>query len=102
MTALRDYHWPGNIRELENVIERAVILTRGPVLQVPVSELRAPNPPPSAQGTLEATEREAILRALGETNWVIGGVGGAATRLGMKRSTLQSRMRKLSINRPEL
>jgi formate hydrogenlyase transcriptional activator len=101
MTALCDYHWPGNVRELENVIERAVILTRGPVLQVPVSELRAPSPPPAGEGSLEATEREAILRALGETRWVIGGAEGAATRLGMKRTTLQSRIRKLGISRPQ-
>src|SRR4029077_5626971 len=79
MAALCDYHWPGNVRELENVIERAVILTRGAVLNVPLSELRAPSP----SGTLEATQREAILHALGETSWVIGGASGAAARLGM-------------------
>ena len=100
MTALCDYHWPGNVRELENVIERAVILTRGSVLQVPVAELRAQSPPPARDGTLEATEREAILRALGEAHWVIGGAEGAAKHLGMKRTTLVSRMRKLGISRP--
>ena len=100
MAALCDYHWPGNVRELENVIERAVILSRGSVLQVPLSELRGPGHPPVGDGTLEATEREAIVRALRETQWVIGGAGGAATRLGMKRTTLQSRMRKLGIHRP--
>jgi formate hydrogenlyase transcriptional activator len=75
-----------------------VILTRGRVLEVPISDLRAP--PPAAAGTLEATEREAIVRALGEARWVIGGSDGAAARLGMKRTTLQSRMRKLGIERP--
>jgi formate hydrogenlyase transcriptional activator len=100
MEALCRYDWPGNVRELENLIERAVILTRGPVLQVPISELRAttPNPGPA---TLEAAERAAIVRALGETRWVIGGAKGAASRLGLKRSTLQSRMKKLGISRPQ-
>jgi len=88
------------------VIERAVILTSGPVLQVPVSHLGAQSAepiaptPPSLQGTLEAAEREAILRALDEARWVIGGAHGAAAWLGMKRTTLQSRMRKLGIERP--
>jgi formate hydrogenlyase transcriptional activator len=100
MAALCSYDWPGNVRELENLIERAVILTRGPVLQVPLSALRVPSLPPSGQGTLEATEREAIVRALRETRWVIGGIEGAAARLGVKRSTLQSRMKKLGISRP--
>jgi formate hydrogenlyase transcriptional activator len=101
MAALTGYHWPGNIRELENIIERAVILTRGSTLQVPVSELN-PNTVISHDGdvTLEAAEREHILRVLRETNWVIGGPSGAAVRLGMKRTTLQSRMRKLGISRP--
>jgi formate hydrogenlyase transcriptional activator len=103
MTALSDYHWPGNVRELENVIERAVILTHGSVLQVPLGELRALShaPPLPGDGTLEATEREAIVRALRESGWVIGGATGAAARLGMKRTTLQSRMRKLGIERPQ-
>ncbi|TMA26460.1 MAG: GAF domain-containing protein [Deltaproteobacteria bacterium] len=100
MAALTAYHWPGNVRELENVIERAVILTRGHVLQVPLADLRAPAP--AGEGTLEAAEREAILRALGEARWVIGGAEGAAARLGMKRTTLQSRMRKLAIRRPSI
>ena len=106
MAALCGYHWPGNVRELENVIERAVILTSGPVLRVPVShlgaqsaELPAPSAPPSLQGTLEATQRAAILRALEEANWVISGADGAAARLGLNRTTLQSRMHKLGIER---
>jgi formate hydrogenlyase transcriptional activator len=105
MTALREYHWPGNVRELENFVERAVILSRGAELQIPVAEFKqrtklAPVPAPSGFATLEHAEREHIVRALGETDWVIGGPTGAAARLGLKRTTLQSRMRKLGIARP--
>jgi len=105
MTALSEYHWPGNVRELENFIERAVILSRGAELQIPLSELKhRTSVPPIAFSngfaTLEHAEREHIVRTLGETKWVIGGPTGAATRLGMKRTTLQSRMRKLGITRP--
>ena len=105
MTALTEYHWPGNVRELENFIERAVILSRGAELQIPLAELkqRAIGPSIAASNgfaTLENAEREHIVRALGETKWVIGGATGAAHRLGMKRTTLQSRMRKLGITRP--
>jgi formate hydrogenlyase transcriptional activator len=96
MTALCSYDWPGNVRELENAMERAVIITDGPILQVPVAEFRRPVAP-SPAGTLEATEREAILRTLRETNGVLGGPHGAAIRLGLKRTTLQSRIRKLGI-----
>ncbi len=100
MEALRRYHWPGNIRELENLIERAVILSPGSVLQVPLGELQAaPEPGAEMVTTLEAAEREHILRALRGTGWVVGGPRGAAARLGMKRTTLQSRMRKLGIAR---
>src|SRR5881296_2112846 len=100
MAALSRYAWPGNVRELENAIERAVILTSGPALRVPVSEFRDRVVAPSAGATtLEATEREAILRALRETNWVLGGPQGAAARLGLKRTTLQSRIQKLGIDR---
>src|SRR5947209_7029803 len=101
MAALCGYAWPGNVRELENAIERAVILTSGPVLRVPVSEFRGRAAPSAGGGTLEATEREAILRTLREAGWVLGGPRGAATRLGLKRTTLQSRMRKLGIRRAE-
>ncbi|TLY19405.1 MAG: GAF domain-containing protein [Nitrospirae bacterium] len=99
MLMLSKYHWPGNIRELENLIERAVILSHGPDLHVPLAELRIPDTAP-ANGveTLEAAEREHIQRALEQSNWVIGGPSGAATRLGMKRTTLQSKMRKLGIS----
>jgi formate hydrogenlyase transcriptional activator len=101
MTALTNYHWPGNIRELENLIERAVILSRGPVLEVPLTELREPTDQFSdAAQTLEANEREHILRALRDTRWILAGAKGAAARLGMKRTTLQSRMQKLGIRRP--
>jgi len=110
MNALVEYHWPGNIRELQNVIERAVIVTQGPVLKVALGELasvpkpatHAPALAPSDDGNsmrkvLEETEREQIVRALEQANWVISGETGAATRLGMKRSTLQARMQKLGI-----
>jgi len=100
MAALCRYAWPGNVRELENAIERAVILTSGLVLRVPVSEFRG-RVSPSGGATLEATEREAILRTLRETSWVLAGPHGAAARLGLKRTTLQSRMRKLGIHRAE-
>jgi formate hydrogenlyase transcriptional activator len=107
LAALSKYHWPGNIRELENLIERSVILSSGSDLHVPLGELKvraaAPAPaPPSADGdgTLEAAERAHILRALKETDWVLGGASGAAARLGMKRTTLQSKIKKLGISRP--
>jgi formate hydrogenlyase transcriptional activator len=105
MTALTDYHWPGNVRELENFIERAVILSRGVELEITLTELKQRTKLTAAASsdgfaTLEHAEREHIVRALGETNWVIGGLTGAAARLGMKRTTLQSRMRKLGIARP--
>jgi formate hydrogenlyase transcriptional activator len=100
MTALSLYHWPGNIRELENLIERSVILSRGSALHVPLGELKAQTTAvANGATTLEAAEREHILRVLSETNWVIGGSSGAAARLGMKRTTLQSKMRKLEISR---
>ena len=104
MEALIRYPWPGNIRELQNVIERAVIVSRGPVLNVPLAELmvEVPDRPAAAsketlQGMLNETERTQIVRALEEANWVISGANGAAARLGMKRSTLQLRMQKLGI-----
>ncbi len=101
MQALTRYHWPGNIRELENLIERAVILSRGPDLQVPLAELKAGVPAPAQSGsTLEDVERTHILRTLRDTKWVVGGTTGAAARLGMKRTTLLSRMKKLGIAKP--
>jgi formate hydrogenlyase transcriptional activator len=100
--ALAAYPWPGNVRELENLIERAVILSPGPELRVPLGEIERPAVagPAAATQTLEEAEREHILRVLGETRWVIAGPAGAAARLGMKRTTLQSRMQKLGIGRP--
>jgi formate hydrogenlyase transcriptional activator len=101
MAALGKYRWPGNIRELENLIERAVILSPGPELRVPLTELKASAAalPSNGATTLEDAEREHILRALKETNWTVGGPTGAAARLGMKRTTLQSRMKHLGITR---
>ncbi|MGH9328425.1 MAG: sigma 54-interacting transcriptional regulator [Terriglobia bacterium] len=105
MNALAQYHWPGNIRELQNVIERAVILSTGPMLKVSLTDLK-PSPTndqgsTDTQGTLEEAEKKHILAALAETNWVVGGRGGAAVRLGLNRTTLQFRMRKLGLARPD-
>jgi formate hydrogenlyase transcriptional activator len=103
MHALQRSDWPGNIRELENVIERAVILSPGGELRVPLKDLqwKEPRRPMTATtSTLEDTEREAILRALRESSGVVAGPTGAAARLGLKRTTLQSMMRKLGIRRP--
>jgi formate hydrogenlyase transcriptional activator len=110
MNALVRYDWPGNIRELQNVIERAVILSPGPVLKVSLDDLRTrvPSAPDSngamsytdagkMRGVLEDTERKQILAALKQANWVVGGARGAATLLGLKRSTLQAHMQRLGI-----
>ena len=111
MQALVRYHWPGNIRELQNVIERAVIISRGPVLNVALAELTSDLSSISApvvttaksaprerlQEILEETERNQILRALEEANGVVAGPNGAAARLGVKRTTLQLKMQKLGI-----
>jgi formate hydrogenlyase transcriptional activator len=93
--------WPGNVRELQNVIERAVILSHGPVLHVPRSEFESPAALPGSPVTLEDAERDHILRALDQTGWVIGGTMGAAARLGLKRTSLVSTMRRLGIVRPK-
>jgi formate hydrogenlyase transcriptional activator len=102
MSALLRYPWPGNIRELQNLIERAVILSAGPILNVPLAGLHTQ--PLSAatakQETLEEVERRAILEALNAADWVVSGPRGAATLLGLKRSTLQFRMDKLGIRKP--
>jgi formate hydrogenlyase transcriptional activator len=100
------YPWPGNVRELQHFIERSVILTSGPVLQVPLKELEAAirkrkgamvGGAPAR--TMEQIERDSILQALRESNWVVGGPDGAAARLGLKRTTLASRMERLGISR---
>jgi len=120
MEALSNYSWPGNIRELENLLERAVILSPGKELRVPLSELKSATLAAAAGAdssssftsstsstsltssisTLEEAERQHILRALKQTQWRIAGPKGAAVLLGMKRTTLQARMRKLGIRRP--
>jgi formate hydrogenlyase transcriptional activator len=102
MKALQAYPWPGNVRELENFVERAVILTQGPDLFVSLAELqpRPSHTTNSGTTTLEQAEREHILKALRESNWTIGGPAGASTKLGMKRTTLQSKMQKLGVTRP--
>ncbi len=104
MSALIHYHWPGNIRELQNLVERAIILSSGPVLKVPLNDLHAQPVAPGPAGgrkaqTLEEAERRHILDALDAADWVISGRKGAATALGLKRSTLQARMEKLGIRR---
>jgi formate hydrogenlyase transcriptional activator len=102
MDALVHYPWPGNIRELENLVERAVILSPGAVLKLPLAELAASADARAGKNlsTLADAERQHILRALDECRWVIAGPNGAANRLGMKRTTLQSKMAKLGIVKP--
>jgi formate hydrogenlyase transcriptional activator len=101
MAALVRHDWPGNIRELQNFIERAVILTRETMLLAPVEELKSSVGLAIASPiTLEQAESNHILHTLRETNWVIGGPKGAAARLGLKRTTLISKMRRLRLSRP--
>jgi len=104
MNSMVCYPWPGNIRELQNVIERAVILSKGPELQVQLDGLKAKTTDTSGKtngaATLEEIERKHILSILEQTNWVFAGPNGAAARLGLKRPTLQFRMQKLGIARP--
>jgi formate hydrogenlyase transcriptional activator len=104
MAALTSYNWPGNIRELQNLVERGVILSRGSTLEIPLIELKRQSRSLNQTNnstTLESVERDHILRVLSETRWVIGGPSGAAARLGMNRTTLNHRMRKLGISRPQ-
>jgi formate hydrogenlyase transcriptional activator len=103
LKALAAYDWPGNVRELEHLIERAVIVSQGPVLAI--DELDQPVPDSGHENTsrtLADAERTHIIETLSQTNWVLAGTHGAAARLGMKRSTLQHRMKKLGIRRPSL
>jgi len=106
MKALIRWPWPGNIRELENFLERSVILTRGPVLYAPLAELERRGEDEQDAGpenpTLQEAEREHILRVLRETKGQIGGPDGAAARLGLKRTTLNSKLKKLGIDRGDL
>jgi formate hydrogenlyase transcriptional activator len=113
MDALVRYSWPGNIREMQNIIERAVILSPGRSLQIPIGDLE-PAATQALRGTngqsvlrteepvtLADAERDHILGVLRETCWVVGGPKGAAAHLGLKRSTLQKKIKKLGISRPE-
>jgi chemotaxis protein methyltransferase CheR len=100
MDALKNYHWPGNVRELENVLERAAINSSGSKLRL-VDDLKRPRKDISTtQETLEAVERDHILRILEQTQWKVSGKNGAAEVLGLNRSTLRARMRKLGIRKP--
>ncbi len=101
MAKLKAWHWPGNIRELENLVERSVILANGSALQVPLAELDpvTNGGPQSFPPTLEGTEREHIIKTLRETRGVLAGPNGAASRLGLKRTTLQYKIKKLGITR---
>jgi formate hydrogenlyase transcriptional activator len=104
MEALEGWHWPGNIRELQNVIERAVILSSGSVLQVPHAALptarrQAAGSSSTTEARYQSGERAMILKALEEAKGVIAGPRGAAARLGLKRTTLQSKMQRLGIKR---
>ncbi|MGD0144128.1 MAG: sigma 54-interacting transcriptional regulator, partial [Rhizomicrobium sp.] len=98
MNKLSSWHWPGNIRELENFIERSVILTHGSALQVPVGELGTNGKAAPAQGARESDDRGEIMRILKDTRGRVAGPEGAAARMGLKRTTLISRMKKLGID----
>lgn len=100
LESLSTYKWPGNVREIQHVIERAVIVSQGPVLTIDGFETPSSSHEPATPGTMAEAERAHILNILSQTNWVLAGRHGAATRLGMKRSTLQHRMKKLGILRP--
>jgi len=102
MDALSHYSWPGNIRELQNLMERSALLSTGPSLRVPLAEILADSGLSTASGdnALKQAEREQIVRALRDSNWVVGGAGGAAARLGLKRTSLAYKMQKLGISRP--
>jgi formate hydrogenlyase transcriptional activator len=101
MEQLTNYSWPGNIRELQNFIERAVILTSGSTLWVPLDDLKSPIETEPAATTLKEAESGHILKILRETRWVVGGPRGAAARLGLKRTTLMGKIRRLGLSRPD-
>ena len=102
MDVLSRYAWPGNIRELQNLMERAALLSTGPSLRVPLAEVLTSAELSGVSGgnVLEQAEREQIVRALRESNWVVGGARGAAARLGLKRTALAYKMQKFGISRP--
>jgi len=101
MEALVSHSWPGNVRELQNFVERSVILSPGNVLRPPLANLKTAAETESPKAiTLEEAERNHIRKILEHTRWVVSGPKGAAARLGIKRSTLYFRMRKLGISRP--
>jgi formate hydrogenlyase transcriptional activator len=100
--AFGKWHWPGNVRELENFIERSVILSSGSVLRAPLAELQAEQGQPAiVDARLKSAEREHIIRVLRECGGLVSGPKGAAIKLGLKRTTLQSKMRKLKISRKD-
>jgi formate hydrogenlyase transcriptional activator len=103
MKALMQWDWPGNVRELENLMERSVILTEANALRVQLSELRAEIKSRTEEGdrTLDTAERQHIIRVLRETRGILSGPEGAARRLGLKRTTLQSKMQRLGITRSD-
>lgn len=103
MKALTEWSWPGNVRELENLMERSVILTSGNALHVPLSEMRVTHhiSPSESDHSLDSAEREHIIRVLRETGGAVSGPNGAAQRLGLKRTTLQSKMKRLKITRED-
>jgi transcriptional regulator with GAF, ATPase, and Fis domain len=101
VACLVEYSWPGNIRELQHFIERAVILTTGSTLDAPLDDLKSPVGIESAPTTLKQAESGHILRILRQTRWVVGGPRGAAVRLGLKRTTLLGKMRRLGLSRPD-
>jgi formate hydrogenlyase transcriptional activator len=101
MAAMIEHSWPGNVRELQNFVERSVILSLGTVLRPPLQELKNSVKNAAAKiRTLAEAERDFILEALRSTDWVVGGENGAAARLGVKRTTLLYKMRRLGISRP--
>jgi transcriptional regulator with GAF, ATPase, and Fis domain len=100
MAALQSYPWPGNIRELRNVIERAMILARGPTLHIALGRLPLPTPANGPTKTLEDAQRAHIVQTLERAGWRVRGSGGAAELLAMKPTTLESRMKKLGVQRP--
>src|SRR5262249_30270298 len=99
MRAIVEYDWPGNIRQLQNFVERSVILTGGGELDAPVAELVNKRPSIAGAGTLADAERAHIISTLRATEWVVGGRNGAAARLGVFRTTLIAKMRRLGISR---